>query len=48
MSAARFAGDQKISSLSETLKCSACGSKDVSAVAVSRNPDNGYWPAERS
>lgn len=48
MSAARFAGDQKVSALSETLKCSACGSKDVSAVAVSRNPENGYWPAERS
>ncbi len=48
MSAGRFSGDQKISALSETLKCAACGSKDVSAVAVSRNTDNGYWPAESS
>jgi len=48
MSPARFSGDQKISELSESLKCSACGSKDVKAVAVSRNPDNGYWPAEHS
>ena len=48
MSVSRFAANQKVSALGETLKCSACGSKDVSAVAVSRNPENGYWPAERS
>ncbi|GAB4516481.1 MAG: hypothetical protein Tsb0019_15900 [Roseibium sp.] len=48
MNSARFEAHQKISDLGEQLKCSACGSRDVDAVAVSRNPDNGYWPAERS
>ncbi|GAB2184978.1 hypothetical protein LAB1_22870 [Roseibium sp. LAB1] len=48
MNFARFTGDQKVSALSETLTCATCGSPDVEAVAVSRNPDNGYWPAEHS
>jgi transcription elongation factor Elf1 len=48
MNSSRFAGNQRVSDLSETLTCAACGSRDVKAVAVSRDPDNGYWPAERS
>jgi transcription elongation factor Elf1 len=48
MNFARFTADQKVSSLSETLSCASCGSQDVEAVAVSRDPDNGYWPAEHS
>ncbi|ERP98811.1 hypothetical protein Q669_00715 [Labrenzia sp. C1B10] len=48
MNFSRFTGDQKVSSLSETLTCASCGSRDVEAIAVSRNPDNGYWPAEHS
>lgn len=48
MNSARFEGEQKVSALGETLTCSTCGSTDVRAVAVSRNPDNGFWPAEHS
>ncbi len=48
MNSSKFSGHQKISELSETLTCGTCGSTDVSAVAVSRNPENGYWPAEHS
>jgi len=48
MKSSRFAANQKVSSLSEALACASCGSKDVRAVPVSRNPDSGYWPAERS
>ena len=48
MNGSRFSQDQKVSALSETLVCSSCRSKDVKAIAVSRNPDNGYWPAESS
>ncbi len=48
MNSARFAGDKKVSAVSETLTCGTCGSRDVKALAVSRNPENGYWPAEHS
>ncbi|WP_299812079.1 hypothetical protein [uncultured Roseibium sp.] len=48
MNALRFSGDKKVSALSKTLTCGTCGSSDVRAVAVSRNPGNGYWPAEFS
>ena len=48
MNGSRFSQDQKVSALSASLWCRSCGSKDATAVAVSRNPDNGYWPAERS
>ncbi len=48
MNSARFEGHKKVSSLSETLTCGTCGSEDVNAIAVSRNPESGYWPAERS
>ena len=48
MNCSKFSSDQKVSALSQELRCGTCGSDDVKAVAVSRNPDNGYWPAERS
>ncbi|MES0879543.1 hypothetical protein [Roseibium sp. SCP14] len=48
MNCAKFSQDQKVSDLSQSLRCGTCGSEDVTAVAVSRNPENGYWPAERS
>ncbi|MBG6206468.1 transcription elongation factor Elf1 [Labrenzia sp. EL_126] len=48
MNGARFSQNQKVSALSETLSCGLCGSEDVTAIAVSRHPENGYWPAERS
>lgn len=48
MKSSRFDGSQKVSALSETLTCSTCGSEDVRAVAVSRDPVNGFWPAEHS
>ncbi|WP_421982291.1 hypothetical protein [Roseibium sp.] len=48
MNGSRFSQEQKVSALSETLVCSSCRSRDVKAIAVSRNPENGYWPAESS
>jgi hypothetical protein len=48
MNSSRFDAQQKVSDLAGLLKCSACGSRKVEAVAVSRSPVNGYWPAERS
>ncbi|WP_299472028.1 hypothetical protein [uncultured Roseibium sp.] len=48
MNGSRFSQDQKVSTLSGLLSCNSCGSKDVAAIAVSRNPENGYWPAEHS
>ncbi|GAA0783819.1 hypothetical protein E1180_09735 [Roseibium denhamense] len=48
MNLARFAADQRISTLAETLKCASCRSEDVRALAISRDPDTGFWPAERS
>lgn len=48
MNAARFDPDRKVSDLSKDLSCSQCGSRDVRAVAVSRDPKTGFWPAEHS
>ncbi|MEP2707264.1 MAG: hypothetical protein ABJQ71_21615 [Roseibium sp.] len=44
----RFDASQKLSKIAEKLICASCSSKDVRAVPVSRDPDTGFWPAERS
>lgn len=48
MKAARYALDQKLSEVSASLTCSRCGSDEVNAVAVGRDAETGFWPAERS
>lgn len=48
LNSSRFSGDRRVSDLSKALTCAACSSRDVRAVAISRDPDSGYWPAERS
>ncbi|MEP3049596.1 MAG: hypothetical protein ABJL55_17230 [Roseibium sp.] len=44
----RFDADQKLSKIAEKLTCASCSSTDVRAVPVSRDPESGFWPAERS
>ncbi|WP_420411200.1 hypothetical protein [Roseibium sp.] len=48
LKSARYAADLTLSALGASLTCSRCGSDDVQAIAISRDPENGYWPAERS
>ncbi|MBO6508462.1 MAG: hypothetical protein JJ979_08290 [Roseibium sp.] len=48
LNAARFDSGKTVSAVSKELRCGTCGSTDVDAVAVSRDPSNGYWPAEHS
>jgi len=48
LNAGRYAAGTRLSAISAALTCARCGSKEVKAVAVSRDPNNGYWPAERS
>ncbi|WP_417681356.1 hypothetical protein [Roseibium sp.] len=44
----RFADTDTLGDIAKKLTCNRCRSTDVEAVAVSRDPKNGYWPAERS
>jgi predicted adenine nucleotide alpha hydrolase (AANH) superfamily ATPase len=48
LKSARYAASLTLAALSASLTCSRCGSEDVKAIAVSRDPDNGFWPAEHS
>ncbi|MTI44242.1 hypothetical protein E1178_11555 [Roseibium hamelinense] len=48
LKADKFAPDQKLSELQKELRCSRCRSDDVEALAVARDLESGYWPAERS
>lgn len=44
----RFAETENVSEIAKKLKCARCGSPEVETIAVSRDPQTGYWPAERS
>ncbi|MBD1545991.1 hypothetical protein [Roseibium aggregatum] len=44
----RFADTETLGDIAKKLTCNRCRSTDVEAVAVSRDPKTGYWPAERS
>ncbi len=44
----RFAETETLAGIAEKLTCNRCRSTEVEAVAVSRDPKSGYWPAERS
>lgn len=44
----RFANTETLGDIAKKLTCNRCRSTDVEAVAISRDPKSGYWPAERS
>jgi len=48
MATHRFPPETCVSEIAKSLHCAKCGSDDVETFAVSRNSENGYWPAESS
>lgn len=44
----RYAGETKVASIANKLKCAQCGSDNVCTFPVERHPSTGYWPAECS
>jgi hypothetical protein len=48
MNDTRFAESARLDELAGSMTCARCGSEDVELQAVSRDPETGFWPAERS
>ena len=48
LNAGRFDDTETLASLSDKLTCARCRSGDVEVLAVQKDPETGFWPAERS